>query len=55
MNPVAIPNGGMTIFFAETAVRDSRTRQIMTAIAPAIEVISETTLRGSLVISSKLI
>lgn len=36
------------IFFAETAVRDSRTRQTITAIAPAIELISEITLRGSI-------
>jgi hypothetical protein len=41
MNPVAIPSGGMIIFLAETAVRDSRTRQIITAIAPIIEVISD--------------
>ena len=36
-NPVAIPNGGMTIFFVETGVRVSRTRQVMTATAPATE------------------
>jgi len=44
--PVAIPSGGMTIFLAVTAVRDSLTRQIITAIAPAIELISDITLRG---------
>ncbi len=37
------------IFFAETAVRDSRTRQTITAIAPATEVISDITLRGGIV------
>jgi hypothetical protein len=47
-NPVAIPKGGMMIFLAETAVRDSLTRQTITAIAPAIELISDTTLRGIL-------
>jgi hypothetical protein len=49
MNPVAMPIGGMMIFFAETAVRDSLTRQIITAIAPTIELISDITLRGAIV------
>lgn len=42
------------IFFAETAVRDSRTRQTMTAIAPAIELISDITLRGGVLMKIKL-
>ena len=36
-SPVAMPSGGITIFFVETAVRVSRTRQNITAIAPAME------------------
>jgi inosine-uridine nucleoside N-ribohydrolase len=51
-NPVAIPKGGMMIFFAVTAVRDSRTRQTMTAIAPMTEVISDITLRKGIVMKS---
>ena len=38
------------IFFAETAVRDSLTRQTMTAIAPATELIKDITLRENKVI-----
>jgi len=30
-NPVAIPSGGMTIFFVDMGVRPSRTRQAITA------------------------
>jgi hypothetical protein len=33
-NPVAMPKGGMTIFFSETALRASRRRQMMTATMP---------------------
>jgi len=51
-SPVAIPKGGMIIFLAVTAVRDSRTRQIITAIAPATEVISDITLRKGIVMNS---
>ena len=36
-NPVAMPNGGITIFLIETAVRPSRTRQTKTATKPASE------------------
>ena len=36
-NPVAIPNGGITIFFSVTAVRPSRMRQASTAQRPARE------------------
>jgi hypothetical protein len=54
MNPVAIPSGGIMIFLAETAVRDSRTRQIITAIAPTIEVTSDITFRGAIVMKSIL-
>jgi hypothetical protein len=47
-NPVAIPKGGMMIFLVETAVRDSLTRQTMTAIAPTTELISDITLRAGI-------
>jgi hypothetical protein len=36
-NPVAMPNGGITIFLIETAVRPSRTRQVKTATRPTSE------------------
>ena len=36
-----MPSGGITIFFVETAVRVSRTRQNITAIAPAMELTIE--------------
>jgi hypothetical protein len=54
-NPVAIPKGGMMIFFAETAVRDSLTRQTMTAIAPTIELTSDITLRGGIFMKNCLL
>lgn len=40
------------IFFTETDVRDSRTRQNITAIAPATELIIDSTLRGGIVMNS---
>ncbi len=49
IKPVAIPRGGMMIFLADTAVRDSRTRQIITTIAPTMELISDATLRGTMI------
>ena len=36
-NPVAMPTGGITIFFRVTAVRPSRTRQASTPARPARE------------------
>jgi len=36
-NPVAMPMGGATIFFIDTALRPSRTRQIMMAANPTTE------------------
>jgi hypothetical protein len=35
--PVAMPMGGATIFLIDTALRPSRTRQIMIAVSPATE------------------
>jgi len=39
--PVDIPTGGMMIFFGDTGVRPSCTRQNITAMAPATELTSE--------------